>query len=125
MPRCSCAAWSRAGGQRSRQARERSTWTAISIGKGSLEAPDDGQRARVQRLGRGSRSWRRPEVAVTLKSAVNNPSRITKSKEVGALFGVTPKKYQSGEKDVTGGVTPAGGQNGRTTAQISGTHPIL
>jgi hypothetical protein len=32
-------------------------------------------------------------------SAVDDPSRITKSKAVGALFGLTPKKYQSGEKD--------------------------
>jgi transposase len=30
---------------------------------------------------------------------VDDPSRITKSKAVGALFGLTPKKYQSGEKD--------------------------
>src|SRR5262249_40159324 len=30
------------------------------------------------------------------------------SKAAGALFGLTPKKYQSGEKDVTGGITRAG-----------------
>src|SRR5246500_3356805 len=41
-----------------------------------------------------------PVVAVTFKSAVDDPSRIVKSKAVGALFGLTPKKYQSGEKDV-------------------------
>jgi hypothetical protein len=46
-----------------------------------------------------------PVVAVTFKSAVDDPSRITKSKAVGALFGLTPRKYQSGEKDVTGGIT--------------------
>ena len=39
-----------------------------------------------------------PVVAVTFKSAVDDPSRIAKSKAVGALFGLTPKKYQSGEK---------------------------
>ena len=55
-----------------------------------------------------------PLVAVTFKSAVDNPSRITKSKEVGALFGLTPKKYQSGEKDVTGGITRAGDEMVRT-----------
>src|SRR5262249_32168620 len=38
-----------------------------------------------------------PVVAVTFKSAVDDPSRIAKSKAVGALFGLTPKKYQSGE----------------------------
>ena len=49
-----------------------------------------------------------PVVAVIFKSAVDDPSRITKSKAVGALFGLTPTKYQSGEKDVTGGITRAG-----------------
>ena len=46
-----------------------------------------------------------PLVAVTFKSAVDDPSRIAKSKAVGALFGLTPKKYESGERDVTGGIT--------------------
>src|SRR5262249_52133272 len=55
-----------------------------------------------------------PVVAVTFKSAVDDPSRITKSKAVGALFGLTPKKYQSGEKDVTGGITRAGDEMVRT-----------
>ena len=39
---------------------------------------------------------------MTYKSAIDDPSRITKSKAAGALFGLTPKKYQSGEKDITG-----------------------
>ena len=39
---------------------------------------------------------------------------IAKSKAVGALFGLTPKKYQSGEKDVTGGITRAGDEMVRT-----------
>ncbi len=39
-----------------------------------------------------------PVVAVTFKSAVDDPSRIAKSKAVGALFGLTPKKYQSVKK---------------------------
>jgi Transposase IS116/IS110/IS902 family/Sel1 repeat len=50
----------------------------------------------------------------TFKSAVDDPSRITKSKAVGALFGLTPKKYQSGEKDVTGEITRAGDEMVRT-----------
>jgi Cu(I)/Ag(I) efflux system membrane protein CusA/SilA len=36
-----------------------------------------------------------PVVAVTFKSAVDDPSRIAKSKAVGALFGLTPRKYQA------------------------------
>ena len=55
-----------------------------------------------------------PVVAVTFKSAVDDPSRIAKSKAVGALFGLTPKKYQSGEKDVTGGITRTGDEMVRT-----------
>jgi len=38
-----------------------------------------------------------PLVAITYKSAIDDPHRIVKSKAAGALFGLTPKKYQSGE----------------------------
>jgi transposase len=55
-----------------------------------------------------------PLVAVTYKSAIDDPHRIVKSKAAGALFGLTPKKYQSGEKDVTGGITLAGDETVRT-----------
>ena len=37
-----------------------------------------------------------PLVAITYKSAMDDPNRIAKSKAAGALFGLTPKKYQSG-----------------------------
>ena len=55
-----------------------------------------------------------PLVAITYKSAMDDPSRITKSKAAGALFGLTPRKYQSGEKDITGGITRAGDEMVRT-----------
>src|SRR5262249_60523354 len=55
-----------------------------------------------------------PLVAITYKTAMDDPNRIAKSKAAGALFGLTPKKYQSGEKDVTGGVTRTGGEKART-----------
>ena len=55
-----------------------------------------------------------PLVAITYKSAMDDPHRIAKSKAAGALFGLTPKKYQSGEKDVTGGITRAGDEMVRT-----------
>src|SRR5262245_57401514 len=48
------------------------------------------------------------------KSAMDDPNRIAKSKAAGALFGLTPKKYQSGEKDVTGGITRTGDEMART-----------
>jgi transposase len=55
-----------------------------------------------------------PLVATTYKSAMDDPNRIAKSKAAGALFGLTPKKYQSGERDVTGGITRAGDEMART-----------
>ena len=55
-----------------------------------------------------------PLVAITFKTGIDNPSRIGKSKAVGALFGLTPKKYQSGETDVTGGITGVGDEMVRT-----------
>jgi transposase len=45
---------------------------------------------------------------------MDDPNRIAKSKAAGALFGLTPKKYQSGEKDVTGGITRTGDEMART-----------
>ena len=55
-----------------------------------------------------------PLVAIIYKSAMDDPNRIAKSKAAGALFGLTPKKYQSGEKDVTGGITRTGDEMVRT-----------
>jgi transposase len=55
-----------------------------------------------------------PLVAITFKTGVDDPTRIGKSKAVGALFGLTPKKYQSGETDVTGGVSRVGDAMVRT-----------
>jgi transposase len=49
-----------------------------------------------------------PLVSITFKTAIDDPSRIAKSKSVGALFGLTPRKYQSGEREVTGAITCAG-----------------
>ena len=53
-------------------------------------------------------------VAVTFKTAVDDPGRFSSSKAVGAHFGLTPKKYQSGETDVTGGVSKVGDAMVRT-----------
>src|ERR687890_1370195 len=43
-------------------------------------------------------------IAVTFTSAVDDPERFARSRAVGAHFGLTPKKYQSGETDITGAV---------------------
>jgi transposase len=55
-----------------------------------------------------------PIVAITFKTAVDDPNRIKRSKAVGPLFGLTPKKYQSGETDVTGGISRVGDAMVRT-----------
>ena len=55
-----------------------------------------------------------PLVAITFKTGVDDPSRIAKSRAVGALFGLTPRKYQSGETDVTGGISRVGDELVRT-----------
>jgi transposase len=53
-------------------------------------------------------------VAVTDKAAIDDPRRFHKSKDVGPHFGVTPKKYQSGEVDWTGGISKVGDAMVRT-----------
>jgi transposase len=47
-------------------------------------------------------------VAITFTSAVDDPARFRRSRSLGAYFGLTPKRYQSGETDVTGGISKAG-----------------
>jgi transposase len=47
-------------------------------------------------------------VALTYTSAIDDPARFTSSKKVGAHFGLTPKKYQSGETDYTGRISKIG-----------------
>jgi len=53
-------------------------------------------------------------VALTYASAIDDPGRFKSSKTVGALFGLTPKKYQSGETDVTGRISKIGDAAVRT-----------
>jgi transposase len=55
-----------------------------------------------------------PVVAITFRTAVDDPHRIKKSKAVGSLFGLTPKRYQSGETDVIGGISRVGDAMVRT-----------
>ena len=47
-------------------------------------------------------------VALTFTSAVDDPARFRHAKSVGAHFGLTPRKYQSGETDRTGRMCKAG-----------------
>ena len=56
-----------------------------------------------------------PLVAVTFTSAIDDPARFRRSRDVGAHFGLTPKRCQSGETDVTGGISKAGDAAVRAT----------
>ncbi|MBR0774010.1 IS110 family transposase [Bradyrhizobium diazoefficiens] len=49
-----------------------------------------------------------PIVALTYASAVDDPKRFRSSKATGAHFGLTPKKYQSGQTDYTGRISKIG-----------------
>jgi transposase len=46
--------------------------------------------------------------ALTFTAAVDDPDRFSSSRMVGAHFGLTPRKYQSGETDVTGRISKVG-----------------
>ena len=54
-----------------------------------------------------------PVVALTYRATVDVPARFRKSKAVGAVFGLTCAKYQSGELDRNGRISRCG--DGTTT----------
>lgn len=63
-------------------------------------------------------------VALTYRSAGDDPTRFGKSSTVGAYFGLTPKKYQSGETDRDGDVSKVGDAMVRT-ALFEAAHIML
>jgi transposase len=69
-----------------------------------------------------------PIVALTYAFAIDDPKRFTSSKATGAHFGLTPKKYQSGQTDYTGRITKIGDASVREAlyqaAHIMLTKPI-
>jgi transposase len=69
-----------------------------------------------------------PIVSLTYASAIDDPARFKSSKRVGAHFGLTPKKYQSGETDYTGRISKIGDSSVRAAlyeaAHIMLTKPL-
>src|SRR3984885_6476457 len=69
-----------------------------------------------------------PIVGLTYVSAIDDPARFTSSKQVGPHFGMTPKKYQSGETDYTGRISKVGDASVRAVlyeaAHIMLTKPV-
>lgn len=49
-----------------------------------------------------------PIVALTFRTCVDNPARFSRSKSVGAHYGLTPRLYQSGEVSRTGRISRCG-----------------
>jgi transposase len=49
-----------------------------------------------------------PIVALTYAGAIDDPARFKSSKQTGAHFGLTPKKYQSGNTDISGRISKIG-----------------
>ncbi len=55
-----------------------------------------------------------PVVALTYRATVDVPARFRNSKAVGAVFGLTPSKHQSGEIDRMGAISKCGDAMMRT-----------
>lgn len=56
-----------------------------------------------------------PIAALTFKAAIDDPARFKKSRTVAAHFGLTPRRYQSGEHDNPGRISRAGDRDVRAT----------
>lgn len=67
-------------------------------------------------------------ISLTFVSAIDDPARFRSSRTVGAHLGLTQRKYQSGETDVTGRISKCGDQEVRTAlyeaANIILTRPV-
>jgi transposase len=78
--------------------------------------------ADMRRMTRASAACRRlmtiPGVgqltALAFVAAIDDPSRIRRSRDIGAYFGLVPRRYQSGEVDYTGGISKCGDRGVRT-----------
>jgi transposase len=69
-----------------------------------------------------------PIVSLTFACAIDDPCRFSSAKQAGPHFGLTPKKYQSGETDYTGRISRHGDASVREAlyeaAHIMLTKPI-
>jgi transposase len=95
---------------------------ALLVARAALSEQLSKLEKRVRSLARDDRRVRRlmsapgvgAIVALTFVAAIDEPARFRSSKAVGAHFGLTPKKYQSGETDVTGRISKIGDADVRT-----------
>ena len=55
-----------------------------------------------------------PIGALTVRSAIDDPTRFARSKDIGPWAGLTPRRTQSGELDIVGQITKSGDRGLRT-----------
>jgi transposase len=65
-----------------------------------------------------------PLTALAFRATVDRPERFRRSRDVGAHLGLTPKRYQSGETDLQGGISRCGDELART-ALYEAAHSLL
>jgi transposase len=65
-----------------------------------------------------------PLTALAFRATIDRPERFRRSRDVGAHLGLTPKRYQSGETDVQGGISRCGDELART-ALYEAAHSLL
>jgi transposase len=67
-------------------------------------------------------------ISLTYVSAIDDPARFASSKAVGAHYGITPKKYKSGETEYDGRISKIGDANVRRAlwqaAHVMLTRPV-
>jgi transposase len=65
-----------------------------------------------------------PLTALAFRATIDRPERFRHSRDVGAHLGLTPKRYQSGETDMQGGISRCGDELART-ALYEAAHSLL
>lgn len=65
-----------------------------------------------------------PVVALTVMTGIDDPARFTRARSVGAHFGLTPRKYASGEIDRNGAISKCGDELVRQ-ALFQAAHTLL
>ena len=60
-----------------------------------------------------------PITALTYKAGVDDPTRFSRSRTVAAHFGLTPRRFQSGEIDFDGHISRAGDVDVRSTLYVA------
>ena len=65
-----------------------------------------------------------PLTALAFRATIDRPDRFRKSRDVGAHLGLTPRRYQSGDTDVQGGISRCGDELART-ALYEAAHSLL